>query len=206
VRVHAGMLFLPENLRPVLALGYYCGMRLGEIQQLKWSGVDLKRGEITLQGNETKNGRPRAIPLILEVPEMLNIMRQKNPTAEYALSYNAQISADAAHGLIVGVAVTEEANDCAQLLPAVDRLEQRLNKRPQQMVADRGYTTRENIEKMARREIDFLGTMRYVPRRSQPTEPVSTERIPLSAGEGSLCLPGGQNPASAEDNARWGPG
>jgi transposase len=82
----------------------------------------------------------------------------------FALSYNAQISADAAHGLIVGVAVTDAANDCAQLLPAVDRLEQRLNKRPQQMVADRGYTTRENIEKMARREIDFLGAMRYVPR------------------------------------------
>jgi len=82
----------------------------------------------------------------------------------FALSYNAQISADAVHGLIVGVAVTEAANDTAQLLPAVDRLEQRLNKRPQPMVADRGYTTRENIEKMARREIDFLGTMRYVPR------------------------------------------
>jgi integrase len=74
---------LPENLRPVLALGYYCGMRLGEIQRLKWSGVDLKRGEITLQGNETKNGRPRAIPLMLEVPAMLNIMRQKNPQVEY---------------------------------------------------------------------------------------------------------------------------
>lgn len=57
--------------------------------------------------------------------------------------------ADAAHGLIVGAAVTDAANDTAQLLPAVDRLEQRLNKRPQQMVADRGYTTRENIEKMA---------------------------------------------------------
>src|SRR6202051_2685061 len=48
----------------------------------------------------------------------------------FALSYNAQISADAAHGLIVGVAVTDAANDTAQLLPAVDRLEQRLNKRP----------------------------------------------------------------------------
>ena len=57
----------------------------------------------------------------------------------FALSYNAQISTDAAHGLIVGVAVTAEANDCEQLLPAVDRLEQRLNKRPQQMVADRGF-------------------------------------------------------------------
>lgn len=74
---------LPEHLRPVLALGYYCGMRLGEIQRLKWSGVDLKRGEITLQADETKNGRPRAIPLMLEVPEMLSIIRQKNPSAEY---------------------------------------------------------------------------------------------------------------------------
>jgi hypothetical protein len=65
-----------------------------------------------------------------------------------------------AHGLIVGVAVTQEPNDSGQLLPAVDRVEQRLKKKPQQMVADSGYTTRENIEKMAGREIDFLGTMR----------------------------------------------
>src|SRR5229473_2479089 len=43
-----------------------------------------------------------------------------------ALSYNAQISADAAHGLIVGVAVTQEVNDCRQLLPAVDRIENQL--------------------------------------------------------------------------------
>src|SRR6266851_1321422 len=38
-----------------------------------------------------------------------------------SLSYNAQISTDAAHGLIVGVAVTQEVNDYGQLLPAVDR-------------------------------------------------------------------------------------
>ena len=90
----------------------------------------------------------------------------KHPDKGFALSYNAQISTDVAHGLIVGVAVTQEANDMAQLLPAVDRVEQRLEKRPQQMVADSGYTTRENIEKMAGRGVDFLGTMRHedVPR------------------------------------------
>ncbi len=90
----------------------------------------------------------------------------KHPDKGFALSYNAQISTDAAYGLIVGVAVTQEANDSAQLLPAVDRMEQRLERKPQQMVADSGYTTRENIEKMAGREIDFLGTMRQedVPR------------------------------------------
>jgi len=90
----------------------------------------------------------------------------KHPDQGFALSYNAQISTDAAQGLIVGVAVTQEANDMAQLLPAVDRVEQRLEKKPQQMVADSGYTTRENIEKLAGREVDFLGTMRHedVPR------------------------------------------
>jgi transposase len=90
----------------------------------------------------------------------------KHADKGFALSYNAQISTDAAYGLIVGVAVTQEANDSAQLLPAVDRMEQRLERKPQQMVADSGYTTRENIEKMAGREIDFLGTMRQedVPR------------------------------------------
>jgi transposase len=77
------------------------------------------------------------------------------------LSYNAQISTDAAHGLIVGVAVTQEANDSAQLLPAVDRVEERLKEEPRQMVADGGYTTRDNIEKLAGREIDFLGSMRW---------------------------------------------
>jgi hypothetical protein len=76
------------------------------------------------------------------------------PDGGLALGYNAQISTDATYGLIVGVAVTQEPNDSGQLLPAVDRVEQRLEKKPQQMVADSGYTTRENIEKMAGREID----------------------------------------------------
>ena len=123
----------------------------------------------------------------------------------FALSYNAQISADAAHGLIVGVAVTDAANDTAQLLPAVDRLEQRLNKRPQQMVADRGYTTRENIEKMAGRDIDFLGTMRYVPRGAtyrtsfhRAHSSISRRGIAVFAPRAKSCI--------NRDNARWGPG
>ena len=100
------------------------------------------------------------------------------PDGGLALSYNAQISTDAAQGLIVGVAVTQEPNDSGQLLPAVDRLEQRLEKKPQQMVADSGYTTRENIEKMAGREIDFLGSMG---REEMPSGTTAPHRLPPSA-------------------------
>jgi len=62
------------------------------------------------------------------------------------------------------------------------------------VVADGGYTTRDNIEKLAGREIDFLGGMRWenVPSGAQPAEPATTERIPLSAGEESLRLPEGK--------------
>jgi transposase len=92
-----------------------------------------------------------------------------------SLSYNAQISTDAAHGLIVGVAVTQAVNDYGQLLPAVDRIEERLEKEPQQMVADAGYTTRETIEDMAERKIDFLGSL--------------TEKEKLSRAAIMNCLP-----------------
>jgi transposase len=123
------------------------------------------------------------------------------PDGGLALSYNAQISTDAAQGLIVGVAVTQEPNDSGQLLPAVDRLEQRLEKKPQQMVADSGYTTRENIEKMARREIDFLGTMRYenvprgsmLPKQLPPSAfPYLPEKNHCVCPEGKVLHPAGQ--------------
>lgn len=102
----------------------------------------------------------------------------KQPDGGLALSYNAQISTDAAQGLIVGVAVTQEANDSAQLLPAVDRIEARLQKKPRQMVADGGYTTRDTIEKMAGREIDFLGSMG---REEMPSGATAPHRLPPSA-------------------------
>src|SRR5271167_109814 len=131
---------------------------------------------------------------------------RKHPDKGFALSYNAQISTDATHGLIVGVEVTQEANDMAQLLPAVDRVEQRLEKKPQQMVADSGYTTRENIEKMAGREVDFLGTMRQ---ENTPRGANLKNRFPPSAflyqperdrcvcPEGKVLLPQARRQAGA---------
>lgn len=76
-----------------------------------------------------------------------------------APSYNLQISADATQGMIVGIEVTCEASDSAQLLPALERIERRLKRRPQQIVADGGYTTCTAIQQMAEREIDFLGNL-----------------------------------------------
>jgi transposase len=126
-------------------------------ERLESALEELQKLQVRKDGRKAKQE-----PRVSTTDPQARVMKQSDEG--FALSYNAQISADAAHGLIVGVAVTQAANDTGQLLPAVDRVEQRLNKSPQQMVADRGYTTRENIEEMAKREIDFLGSMKYVPR------------------------------------------
>jgi transposase len=134
---------------------------LEELQKLQ----ERRSGEKAKSGTRVSTTDPQA-----------RVMKQSD--GGLALSYNAQISADATHGLIVGVAVTQDANDSAQLLPAVDRVEERLGKTPQQMVADGGYTTRDNIEKLAEREIDFLGSMRW---ENVPSGASLPKRLPPSA-------------------------
>lgn len=104
----------------------------------------------------------------------------KQPDGGLAPSYNVQVSADAAHGVIVDLEVSQQANDSAELLSAVERIEQRLGRTPQQMVADGGYTTRQAIEQMAERRIDFLGSLG---RDLAGTGVTAPGRLPISAFE-----------------------
>jgi integrase len=74
---------LPEHVRPLLQIGYYTGMRLGEIINLKWDRVSLANKTIRLESQDTKNQSSRIIPLIDGLPELLEGIRRKNRKAEY---------------------------------------------------------------------------------------------------------------------------
>ena len=134
---------------------------LQELEKLQ----DRKQGEKAKSKVQVSSSDPQA-----------RVMHQSD--GGLALSYNAQISADAAPGLIVGVAVTQEANDTGQLLPAVERSAERWQRKPEQMVGDAGYTTRAAIEEMAERKVDFLGSM---PREEASTGRTAPQRLPPSA-------------------------
>jgi transposase len=83
------------------------------------------------------------------------IMKQSD--GGHAPSHNVQISTDVAHGLIVGVSVTQEAHDYGQLSPALEEVQRQTGRLSKQMVVDDGYTTRENILAAAERGVDLLG-------------------------------------------------
>ncbi len=54
---------LPSHARDVVAMGYYTGMRKGEIINLTWDKVDLKSRVIKLDATDTKDMEARQIPI-----------------------------------------------------------------------------------------------------------------------------------------------
>jgi transposase len=84
-----------------------------------------------------------------------------------APSHNVQISTDAAHRVIVGVSVTQSANDEGQLPAAMEEVEHNLGRLPQQVVVDAGFTTKETILEMAERQVDLIGPLRAAGERTR---------------------------------------
>jgi transposase len=83
------------------------------------------------------------------------IMKQND--SGFAPSYNVQVTTDTKATVIVAVDVTQDASDARQLQPAIERLQEEAGQAPKQVLADGGYTNRENVVAMAAAEIDLIG-------------------------------------------------
>jgi transposase len=73
-------------------------------ERLESALEELQKLQVRKDGRKAKRE-----PGVSTTDPQARVMKQSDEG--FALSYNAQISADAAHGLIVGVAVTQAAND-----------------------------------------------------------------------------------------------
>jgi IS5 family transposase len=69
-------------------------------------------------------------------------------------SYNAQACVDEAHQIIVAVGVTNCAADSTQLIPMIDATEAVMDQVPEQVVADAGYRSDENFERLENKNVD----------------------------------------------------
>jgi transposase len=74
-------------------------------------------------------------------------------------SYNAQISTEASHKIIVGAHLSQCSSDAGSLLPALEEVNKNLGAPPQQVVVDGGFTNRETIVQCAAQNIDLVGSL-----------------------------------------------
>jgi len=93
--------------------------------------------------------------------------RMKHGDNAIVPSYNVQVSTDADSGVIVGVELSQSADDSHELQGAMKKIEEHLNRKPEQVVADGGFTNRATIEEMATSGIDFYGSIKDPKERSE---------------------------------------
>jgi len=76
-----------------------------------------------------------------------------------APSYNMQLSTESKNKVIVGMHLSQCSADAPSLMKAVAVVEQNTDRRPNQLVVDGGFTSKENILAAEERKIDLIGSL-----------------------------------------------
>jgi transposase len=137
--------------------------------------------------------------------------KMKHGDHAIAPSYNAQISTEAGHKIIVGAHLSQCSSDANSLMPAMEEVVRNLGALPDQVVIDGGLTNRENIVQCSARQIDLVGSLPDPAERSaaaMKSHGIAPEFAPsqfriLDNGEGLEC-PGGSHLEPLRKNRKRG--
>jgi len=118
----------------------------------------LEKAQEELQKVQQSAEKPEQARVSTTDPEA-RIMKQ-NHDGGFAPSYNVQFTTDAKQTVIVSVEVTQAGSDAEQLQAAMQRVKAEAGQAPQQVIADAGYTSRDNVVAMALASIELIGPAR----------------------------------------------
>jgi transposase len=119
-------------------------------------GLEAALKELAALQAEKTDEEKAAVRVSLSEPEA-RVM--KHGDHAIAPSYNAQISTEAKHKIIVGAHLSQCSSDDHSLMPAVEEVVKNVGRQPAQVVVDGGFTNRENIVQCAARQIDMVGSL-----------------------------------------------
>ena len=154
--------------------------RLRRIREAKRALEERARAEAEAEGKseeEAKQVKPEAKAQYSFTDPESRIM--KGPDG-FVQGYNAQIAVEPALQLIVGQAVTQQANDKQQLLSMIEKVKEQSGQKPGAVLADSGYVSEENLRAVAK-----LGVEAHVAvgrqKHHQVAPPCPRGRIPKTA-------------------------
>jgi transposase len=124
--------------------------RLKRIREAKRALEDRAKEEAAAAGKPVESAKPDPKAQYNFTDPESRIM--KGPDG-FVQAYNVQVAVDELQ-LIVGHAVTQETNDKHQLMPMITTIAQQSGHRPDQLLADAGYCSDENLTAIAKTKID----------------------------------------------------
>jgi hypothetical protein len=77
----------------------------------------------------------------------------------FVQGYNTQVAVEPTLQLIVGQRVTDAGNDKQQMVPLIEVVQEQSGQKPEEILADSGYCSEENLKYLAKRRIEgFVAT------------------------------------------------
>jgi transposase len=110
----------------------------------------------SLQGEKKTAAKKAAVRVSLSDPEA---RLMKHGDGAIGPAYNVQISTDAKEKVIVGMQVNQCSGDAPALEKALEDVQERMGRAPQQVVVDGGYTSKDNIILAEARTLDLIGSL-----------------------------------------------
>jgi len=159
--------------------------RLKRIREAK-RVLEQRAREEAEKGNKSKESESKAAAEEKATPEDKAQYNFTDPESRimkgsdgFVQAYNAQIVVEECCQLIVAQAVTQETNDKKQTIPMVAAIEVQAEQTPEQLLADSGYCSDENLKILEDKPIDvYIATGR----QKHGKKPGSCKRGPLPQG------------------------
>jgi integrase len=89
----------PRHLQDILTVGYWTGMRKGEITALTWDKIDMKGRMIRLDAGDTKEGKAKSVPMAKIVYAVLKSIPRGLHDPHVFLYYGKPITRNFSQGL-----------------------------------------------------------------------------------------------------------
>ena len=118
----------------------------------------------------------------------------KMPNGGFNPAYNVQFATDTPSQVIVGVDVINQGTDAGQLTPMVEQVEQRTGVRPTEMLADGGFSTKDDLEALNDPEQGY-----------KVYAPVKEEEQQRAKGQDPFAPRPGNRRGSPSGECGWGP-
>ena len=151
--------------------------RIARIREAKQALEERAREQAKSKGKDPEEAQPtKKAQYNFSDPES----RMLKGSDGFLQGYNTQIAVEPVFQLIVGQRVTQAANDKQQMVPLVEATEEQSGQKPEEVLADNGYCSDENLKYLARKRMEgFVATGKQ--KHGERREPCKPGPLPREA-------------------------